>query len=128
MVAGLLSRIAFEVKDANGKGMDAKGFITDKEGNMIQPFETEYNGMGSINFVPEKGKTYIASLSGSDLAVPFPEIQPQGAVMTTHVFRDQFRVTLRHNMNNRKSLNLTIHQDGIPYFNGSLGLNRQRRV
>ena len=128
MVAGLLSRMAFEVTDANGKGMDAKGFITDKEGNMIQPFETEYNGMGSINFVPEKGKTYIATLNGSEVAVPFPEIQPQGVVMTTHVFRDQFRVTLRHNMNNRKSLNLTIHQDGIPYFNGSLDLNRETVV
>ena len=128
LVAGLLSRMAFEVTDDNGKGVDAKGFITDKEGNLIQTFETEYEGMGSFNFIPEEGKEYFARLDGADLPLPFPEIQKQGAVISTYVFQDQLRITLRHNLNNRQSLNLTVHRDGIPYFNGRLDLMHETVV
>jgi len=125
LVAGLLSRIAFEVTDANGKGIEAKGSVVDSEGKMIQEFETRHSGMGLFYFTPEKGKKYFAQLTGTDVTVPFPEIHKQGAVMETRQFQDQFRVTVRHKMDNRKSLYLTVHQNGVSYFNSSLNISRE---
>ena len=125
LAAGLLSRIAFEATDANGKGIAAKGFISDTEGNLICEFETEYAGMGFFNFIPEAGKEYIAKLAGSDMAVPFPEIHTQGAVLSTYSYQDQFRITLRHNLDNNKAFYVTIHRNGTTYFNGVLDLKQE---
>jgi len=125
LVTGILSRIAFEVTDANGKGIEAKGFVTDKEGNVVRSFATEHNGMGVFNFIPEEGKTYTARLINPEISVPFPKIRKQGAVMTTHCFQDQFRITLRHNMDIHQSLYLSIHQDCVIYFNTRLDTNNK---
>ncbi len=56
--------VAFKATDENGKGVDASGVIKNNKGEDIAEFQTVHNGMGSVTFIPENGKTYTAYFSG----------------------------------------------------------------
>ncbi|MDE6380750.1 MAG: hypothetical protein K2L11_09775 [Muribaculaceae bacterium] len=60
LIEGVPCKIAFKATDANGKGINASGIIRDNDGEWIADFKTSHNGMGSVVFIPEDEKTYIA--------------------------------------------------------------------
>jgi hypothetical protein len=63
MVAGIRSRVGVKVTGAAGRGLSAEGSISDQHGNTVTTFKTTYAGMGTFVFMPEKGKTYKASVT-----------------------------------------------------------------
>ena len=58
--------VAFKATDENGKGVHVSGVIRDDSEEEIARFNTVHNGMGSVMFVPESGRTYTAHYVGPD--------------------------------------------------------------
>ncbi len=80
MVAGIRSRVGVKVTGAAGRGLSAEGSISDQYGNIATTFKTTYAGVGTFVFMPEKGKTYKASVTlenqhVQEQAVPIPKEQ-----------------------------------------------------
>lgn len=69
LLEGIPNLVAFKAVDKNGWGVNAKGVVTDKSGNEITPFKTDYKGMGIFFFAPEPGKSYFATIAD------FPEFR-----------------------------------------------------
>ncbi|MDF9830399.1 hypothetical protein [Parabacteroides sp. PF5-6] len=131
LVAGLPSKIAFKVTDRAGKGIEASGVVCDQDGNEVRRFETQHRGMGSFALEPEIGKQYIARLDGMKVQVALPEIYAQGLVMSLGYRDDRLRITLRHNLDavrTQTPFHLTIHQEGIPWFNAHVNMQERTTV
>jgi len=79
MVINLKNNVAFQTTDSLGKPVNTKGEIVDEKGEKIMTIETEFNGLGTFNFVPIKGKEYFVSIN--DKLTPFPSILQKGIVM-----------------------------------------------
>lgn len=70
LIADQPCTVAFKATDENGKGVSVSGVIMDDQYEEIVRFNTVHNGMGSVMFVPEAGRTYTAQYIG-------PEAQPR---------------------------------------------------
>ena len=127
LIEGIPSRVAFKMTDRNGNGIDGNGKIVDKNGSEIQVFNTSFKGMGTFNIIPESGKTYFARMDGVADLVPLPEVYSSGVVMALKYGDDNLRITLRHNLKmiNNESYNMTIHQNGIDYFNAKVNMDNE---
>ncbi len=85
LVSGLTSKVAFKAVNGSGEGIHVKGDITDKDGNVIIPFESFHLGMGAFILTPEKGETYFANIiQANDKRIKYilPNILEEGLVMT----------------------------------------------
>jgi len=63
LVNGHPARIAFMIRDVNGKAMEAAGYIMDEKGAEVASFETFVNGMGRFEIQPEVNQTYLAVIT-----------------------------------------------------------------
>ncbi|MES2810287.1 MAG: carboxypeptidase-like regulatory domain-containing protein, partial [Bacteroidota bacterium] len=82
LVSGIKSTIGFKAISEDGKGVAALGAIFDGVGNEVVLFTTLHNGMGSFEFTPKAGETYIAKiLQPVTKVVALPKINPTGTVM-----------------------------------------------
>ena len=72
LIADQPCTVAFKATDENGKGVSVSGVIRDDLNEEIARFNSVHNGMGSVMFVPEAGRTYTAQYVG-------PEAQPRTA-------------------------------------------------
>lgn len=78
--AGLPSTIAFIATNQQGLPVDISGIITDNIGAKLTDFRTLHNGMGSVIFTPEEGRTYTASWKAGNkqYTTPLPPVRIQG--------------------------------------------------
>lgn len=74
LIADNPCKVAFKATDENGKRVAASGVIYDDTGEEVAKFKTVHNGMGSVTFVPEAGRTYKAEYTG-----------PEGGVRTVEI-------------------------------------------
>ncbi|WP_114941047.1 TonB-dependent receptor [Mucilaginibacter endophyticus] len=87
LVNGLRSKIAVKVIGQNGLGRDAKGSITDNDGNEVAEFETTHLGMGIFALLPRAGKTYKAKIATDGIpffTVDLPKAGDEGFTMTVN--------------------------------------------
>jgi hypothetical protein len=63
MVAGLRSKIAFQITDAFGAGVNGNGIVIDDKNDTIIRFASGKFGMGNFYLQPQKGRTYKALVS-----------------------------------------------------------------
>ncbi|WP_121812567.1 TonB-dependent receptor plug domain-containing protein [Mucilaginibacter kameinonensis] len=87
LVNGLRSKIAVKVIGQNGLGRDAKGSITDNDGNEVAEFETTHLGMGIFALLPQAGKTYKAKITTDGIpsfTVDLPKAGDEGFTMTVN--------------------------------------------
>lgn len=56
--------VAFKLLDNKGRGLEGKGNIVDKIGNVITSFSTNYKGMGKFVFMPRQDSSYFAEIDG----------------------------------------------------------------
>lgn len=54
--------LAYKITGMNGKGLNQKGVIKDKDGNFIDSLQTTHLGMGKILFQPHRTLSYYAVL------------------------------------------------------------------
>jgi hypothetical protein len=84
LVNGLASRIAFKSIGPDGQGREIEGEIRTDDGNIIIPFRSRNNGMGSFWLKPVEGRRYFARLRYNDInyTVALPQASPGGSVMS----------------------------------------------
>ena len=63
LVEGTLNRVAFKIADPLGQGIQARGEIIDRHGEIEDIFTTDSGGIGVFEFVPEKENTYTARVT-----------------------------------------------------------------
>jgi hypothetical protein len=84
MVQGIDTKIAFQIVDQNGKGLDANGVITSDGGDTIVNFAARNFGMGNFTFTPLAGRTYKATVTlpdGRSFTSSLPTVYTNGYVM-----------------------------------------------
>jgi len=84
MVQGIESKVAFQITDQNGNGLDAKGFVTNDAGDTITRFSSYKFGIGNFTFKPLAGRTYKATILlpvGRAFTSSLPIVYDHGYVM-----------------------------------------------
>lgn len=84
LVAGLKSRVAFQITDINGKGLQSEGFLLNAGNDTLASLKPHKFGIGSFSFTPEDGNSYHAVISptpGSAQTFNLPVPRTQGYVM-----------------------------------------------
>ena len=74
LIADQPCTVAFKATDENGKGVAVSGVIRDDMNEEIATFSTVHNGMGSVMFIPEEGRTYTAHYMGPEAQLRTAEI------------------------------------------------------
>ena len=99
LVAGIQSRIGFEITDGPGTENTSQGYILDKSGDTVVAFRPLKFGIGSFDFTPETGNAYKAVIVFSDGRVvnkALPEIFNVGYVMrVTEINPDQIAIIIK---------------------------------
>lgn len=62
--------LAFKAIDRKGLSVDFNGIIIDEDGRNAAVITSIHNGMGSIQFTPQRGKTYHAMVNGEKFPLP----------------------------------------------------------
>ncbi len=84
LVTGLRSTIAFEATDDQDRPLTVTGCIADEQNDTILSFHTLRDGIGTLTFIPAKGKIYHALLpcpDGITRSWPLPTPKDQGCVL-----------------------------------------------
>ncbi|WP_273566334.1 hypothetical protein [Maribacter halichondriae] len=99
LVQGLPATMGLEVLDAKGNGIAFKGAIKDKEGNVIEPFESLEFGLGSVGFTPLPDTEYYASVvfNGEEERFPLPKALSEGYVLSLKNRKDHLLVQVASN-------------------------------
>ncbi|MES2651558.1 MAG: TonB-dependent receptor [Bacteroidota bacterium] len=131
MVQGFASRVAIKAIDANGKGIDVAGTITDDKGTEISTFQTTHLGMGSFYFNPIAGQTYVAKMKkidGTDYSVALPKAEASGYLLNVNqsdTANVNIKVTLSAELVNKGELKLIAHRDGRVYLSTKVSTAKQ---
>ncbi len=128
LVLGIPSKVAFKITDPGGHGLEGEGVVKDDSGNVVREFHSNAAGMGYFYFLPEAGKQYSVQLPELRITSELPVCLPEGVTLETKRWENMFRVTLRHNLREQKTLYLTIHQDGVSWMNAPVHLNESMSV
>jgi hypothetical protein len=99
LVAGLKSAVGFKAVGEDGLGIHVTGTIYDAKNNPAGEFSSLYNGMGSFEFTPKAGETYIAKLTqpaALDKVFNLPPVKHDGIVL--HVVNEEQKDSLGLNI------------------------------
>lgn len=84
MVAGVKSKVGFEVINKYGEGIDCQGYILNKHNDTIANFRTLKFGLGSFEFIPVQDEVYkavVAFKHGVAVTKELPPAKTNGVVM-----------------------------------------------
>jgi len=84
LIAGLPTNIGFKAIGEDGLGVNIKGDIVNKEGDVAARFEATHNGMGVFNLVAQPGEVYTAKYAlgdGDTRSVNLPVAKPSGVTL-----------------------------------------------
>jgi hypothetical protein len=84
-IAGVYNKVAFKAVDKQSKGIDIEGIIIDNSGNRVVDLKSDYKGIGSFIFRPEKGVKYSAVVSFSDnivKGIDLPKHRNEGVILS----------------------------------------------
>lgn len=87
LVAGNLAKMAFKALKPEGLGIGVTGHLEDNQGIRVAEFESAYAGMGSFNFIPQAGSTYVAKLTyadGTQAEHDLPAVQASGYTLSVN--------------------------------------------
>ena len=118
LVEGLESRVAFEVRDAEGRPLQVKGEIEGRRGRTRQALRSNARGRGDFYYTPEKGQPCRAVITweGKEYKYDLPEPLTRGYVMTVRQEDD------RQGGTTAKVIRIDVAgTDSLP--SGSLGLS-----
>lgn len=76
LIANQNTVVAFKAIYENGKGKAVSGVIYDDNHTKVDSFNTEYLGMGSLNFTPKQNTNYYAVVENKRFTLP--EVKSEG--------------------------------------------------
>lgn len=83
-VYGLQSKVAFQVTDSQGRGLDLAGVLLNADHDTVASFVPLKFGIGNFSFTPQSGNSYravITNSSGRSQTFNLPAPKTQGYVM-----------------------------------------------
>lgn len=131
-VEGVPTIVSFKAEDANGKGVDAKGYILSPNGDTAAKFKTTHLGMGSFAFTPKAQTTYKAFVQygkNNFVEAQLPAVLHTGYVMNVeNSDADSISVTIKTNQATTKLyptgvVNIAARHAGKSYFKQQINLN-----
>lgn len=118
LVAGVFNRLAFKSINTQGQGENIFGSIRDERDSILLEFSSLHRGMGSLSFIPEAGKKYVAVCeNGVGLVRRFPlPMATDGYSLQVNRIRDKFFVKVLHGLGVSATDRLLVlsHQKGWP--------------
>lgn len=83
LVNTIRSKVAFQVTDKYGKGLDFSGILLNENNDTITGFQPLKFGMGTFYFTPAENHSYkaIITSNGKTIVSNLPAAQPQGLTM-----------------------------------------------
>ena len=80
LVEGLKSVVAFRAVDQWGGPVEVNGTLKTSDGADITGFKSYHNGIGSFEFLPLKGRKYVAEIemNGTTKSFPLPDSRTSG--------------------------------------------------
>lgn len=113
MVKDIQSKIAFQLTDENGKGMDGTGIIVNEKNDTVLHFQPLKFGMGSFLFTPSANHTYRAIINLPDnkfFIKELPSAYDKGYVMKVNAANAQnIEVTVNSNSAASEDIYLIVH-------------------
>jgi hypothetical protein len=102
MISNFLNRIVVKVKGALKNEAVLTGEVLDDSNNKILQFETSKFGLGSFQFIPQKGRTYIAIIdhNGEKYTYPLPQVIDYGATIRIDKTYHGYRVSVYSSLAN----------------------------
>ncbi len=111
LVAGRSCRVAFEITNRYGKGLNYHGWLTDRAGRKILEFSPTHAGTGSFNLMPvamEKYTAHVTEPDGAEHEFQFPEISAKGLSLRVKPGGRQLRVEV-FSTENDEGAKLFVH-------------------
>ena len=114
LVGGLKSKVAFQITDSKGKGLDLPGLILNAQNDTIVSFTSQKFGIGNFVFTPQRGDSYravITSQTGRSEKFNFPASKEQGYVMEVRDTTDFIAINIESSApsNQSKTIYYFIH-------------------
>jgi hypothetical protein len=80
LIEEILSVVAFKATGASGNPAAITGVLKTEDGTAITSFTSFHDGMGKLQFKPQPGKKYMATVmvNGQTEFYPLPAVQPTG--------------------------------------------------
>lgn len=116
LIADEPCNVAFKATDENGKGVSVTGIIRVDTGEEIAKFSTVHKGMGSVTFVPEAGRTYIAEYIGPKAELRTAEIgsaKPDAAVLRYRATKSKCTFSVGGRKNRDLELVIALRGSGV---------------
>lgn len=115
LIAGIANKIAFEIKDNKHQKINGLGVIKDQDGHEILDFKTMDLGLGNFIFIPEKNKSYYASIyiNGKEEKYTLPKTLDEG--YTIGVVNNGQHIIIQNSSTTKNGLKgsyLVAHQRG----------------
>ncbi len=84
LVKGLKNKVAFKAVNKDGKGVDFKGALVDRNGDTVSRFQPLFAGIGSFEFVPSADVSYKGIFmmpNGQTVIKDLPKMYERGYVL-----------------------------------------------
>jgi hypothetical protein len=81
LIEGMFCGLGFKALNEFGKPADVRGNIVDVSGKTVATFDSYHQGMGKLNFAPQKGQEYFAQITSPaniDKKYPLPVAIQEG--------------------------------------------------
>ncbi len=117
-IAGVKNKVAFKAIDKQGKGIDFEGIIFDDSRNQVAEIKSDYKGIGSFVFTPEKGKRYSAEVRFSGGAVKsanLPKLKDEGLILSVNALdsaKIEVQITEKSSGLNKEKEYILVGQNG----------------
>ena len=132
MVGGFVNRIVVKSINSLKDGAIVYGEVLDDTNNKILNFETSKFGLGSFQFIPEKGRTYTAIIYHNDEkhTHPLPAVKDYSTTMRIDETHNGYRVNVFSSLTNgTNNLKLIGMQKGEVVCSATLnGENTQAAI
>ncbi|WP_418603740.1 MG2 domain-containing protein [Hwangdonia sp.] len=115
MIGGFLNRIVVKATNSLKKGVHVKGDVFDDTNTKTLHFETTKFGLGSFQFIPQKGRSYTAIVShnGVKHGYPLPPVKDHGATIRIDETHNSYRANVYSSLpNGMDGLELSGFQKG----------------
>lgn len=93
LIDGVATRLAFKAIGTDGLGKNVIGTLETGSGEKTISFSAEYTGMGVIDFTPQKGLDYFATVNGQRYELP--SVDSIGVGMRVNNFDEQYEIHIQ---------------------------------
>jgi hypothetical protein len=113
LINGLQSKVAFSLKDQNGKGTDCSGVIINEKNDTVARFASLKSGLGNFILTPSSTHSYKAILTspdGKSIEKELPAVLENGYTMNLSTTgAGQYKITIRSSDLHAQPVYLFIH-------------------